>query len=244
MIEAFNGYYTLFTIVFTFMFVFLQEKTIDKIISLISGPKCTKVGIWVNKILDKYSQSTKESNIKWLHIILSVLIMLFPLFTLAFGHLIAWYTLAIIIIILIITSPSLIKLTCKHLFIPSPTEFIIIIILTALNIVYHKPEYLFKPEILQEKDILPYLVPLFMTSFLVKGISLLIFLITNSLISCSKYFTRILLKQDNPSKYIAKYVLTASSSYFLALLGTKLITWGKIALVEAYDYFIHTYLML
>lgn len=110
--------------------------------------------------------------------------------------------------------------------------------------VYHKPEYLFKHEILQEKDILPYLVPLFMTSFLVKGISLLIFLTTNSLISCSKYFTMILLKQDNPSKYIAKYVLTASSSYFLALLGTKLITWGKIALVETYDYFIHTYLML
>lgn len=110
--------------------------------------------------------------------------------------------------------PSLIKLTCKNLIIPSPTEFIIIIILTALNIVYHKPEYLFEHEVLQEKDIVPYLVPMFMISFLVKAISLLIFLTINSLISCSKYFTKLLLKHNNPSKYIAKYVLTASSSFF------------------------------
>lgn len=244
MTEAFNGYYTLFTIVFTFMFVFLQEKTIDKIISLISGPKCAIVAKWLNERIYEYSQSTKERNLKWLRIILSVLLALFPLFTLAFSHLIIWYTLIVVIIVLMIASPNLVKLTCKHLFVPSPTEFIIIIILTALNIVYHKPEYLFNNEILQEKDILPYLVPLFITFFLVKIISLLIFATTNSLIDCSKYFTKILLKHDNPSKYIAKYVLTASSSYFLTLLGTKLIVWGKIVLVDTYDYFIHTYLML
>ena len=173
MIEAFNSYYALFTILFTFIFVFLQEEAIDKIISLISGPKCTQFGKWINnKVLYKYSQSTRKSNFKCLRIILSLLIF------------ISRYILGIIIIILILASPSLIKLTCKNLIIPSPTEFIIIIILTALNIVYHKPEYLFEHEVLQEKDIVPYLVPMFMISFLVKAISLLIFLTINSLISC------------------------------------------------------------
>lgn len=246
MIEAFNSYYALFTILFTFIFVFLQEEAIDKIISLISGPKCTQFGKWINnKVLYKYSQSTRKSNFKWLRIILSLLIFLCPLFTLTFSYyFISCYILGIIIIILILASPSLIKLTCKNLIFPSPTELIIIIILTALNIVYHKPEYLFEHEVLQEKDIVPYLVPMFMISFLVKAISLLIFLTINSLISCSKYFTKLLLKHNNPSKYIAKYVLTASSSFFLALLGTKLITWGKIALLDIFNNFMHTYLML
>lgn len=59
MIEAFNSYYALFTILFTFIFVFLQEEAIDKIISLISGPKCTQFGKWINnKVLSLVSRKS------------------------------------------------------------------------------------------------------------------------------------------------------------------------------------------
>lgn len=245
MIEAFNGYYALFTILFTFMFVFLQEETIDKMFSLISGPKCTKCSKWFTNILYRYSQSRKESNFKWLRIILSLLILLYPFFTWAFSYdLTGYYIFAIIIIALILASPHLLELTWKYLFWPSSIEMFIISVLTALNIYYHKPDYLFNPGLLQENEAVQYLVPLFMAAFLIKGISLCVFFIFNSFIECSKYFTKILLKHNNPSKYIAKYTLTASSSYLLALLGGKLITWGEIAIVDAFNYFTHTYLML
>lgn len=245
MIEAFNGYCVLFTILFTFIFVFLQECAIDKVFSLISGPKCTKCAKWLNNTLYRYSLSTEESNFKCLRIALAVLFLLFPFFTLAFGYnLTGYYIFAIIIIALILASPHLLEFTWKHLFWLSPTEILIISVLTALNIYYHKPGYLLNPGLLQENEVAQFLVPLFMAVLLIKGISLCVFFILNSLLTCSKYFTKILLKHNNPSKYIAKYTLTVSSSYLLTLLGTKLIVWGKIAIIDAFNYFTHTYLML
>lgn len=245
MIEAFNGYYVLFAILFTFIFVFLQECGIDKVLSLISGPKCAQCGKWLNNALYRYSLSTEESNFKCLRITLALLLLLFPFFTLAFSYnLTGYYIFPIIIIALILASPHLLEFTWKHLFRPSPIELFIISVLTALNIYYHKPSYLFNPELLQENEVAQYLVPLFMTALLIKGISLCVFFIFNSFIKCSKYFTKILLTHNNPSKYIAKYTLTVSSGYLLTLLGTKLIIWGKIVIVDAFNYFTHTYLML
>lgn len=239
MIEAFEEYYILFTVIFTFVFTFLQEGCIDKLISHLSGPRSAKLGHWFNASLSAYSRSSIENNCKWLRLILVLLIIIGSLCSyissLAFNYFIP----AIIFILLIIISPTLLEKSAKQLFAIRTSEIIFILVLTALNIWYNKANLLYFFEIQPEEEVLQYMLPALKIVFMVKVIPLIIAIIIISLVQCSKMFTMMLLKHDNPSNYTVKYVLSVGSSYMLSLGVTKLIIWGKPIILESiHDFFI------
>lgn len=240
MIEAFEEYYILFTIIFAFIFTFLQEGCIDKLISHLSGSRSAKFGNWFNASLSSYSRSSIKNNCKWLRLILVLLIIIGSLCAYINLSVINYFIPAIILIFLIIISPELLEKSAKQLLAIRTSEIIAVVILTVLNILYHKPNLLYFPEIQSEEEVLQYMLPVIKIILMVKAIPFIIAIVVISLVQCSKIFTMILLKHDNPSKYIAKYVLSVGSSYLLSLGVTKLIIWGKPIILESiHDLFIY-----
>lgn len=244
MIEAFKEYYILFTIIFTFVFTFLQEKCIDKVISHISGPKSAKFSKWFNSLLYSYSRSEIENDCQWLRGILCLLVLIGSLCTNINLSAFNYFIPAIIFIYLVVIAPDLLRKSIWQLFYPRTSEIIIIAILTTLNILYHKPHFFYFSENLQEEEISQYMFPCVIIMLIVKVIPIVVSVIVLLLVKYLKIFTMTLLKHDNPSKYIAKYVLVASSSCLLSLGGIKVITWGKIVITESINNFVHSYLML
>lgn len=244
MTEVLEDYSVLFSIIFTFAFAFLQEEYINKVISRISGPRSAKCSKWFNSLLYSYSRSEIENDCQWLRGVLLLLILIGSLCSCINSSTFDYFIPIIIFISLVIISPDLLQKSVKQLFSFRTSEVIVIALLTGLNILYHKPNYVYFPEMLQEEEIIQYMFPVVITILIVKAIPFVISVIILSLVKCFKMFAMILLKHNNPSRYIVKYVLMASTSYLLSLGAIMLFSWGKPVITKSIYTFLHSYLTL
>lgn len=241
MIDALKDYYILFTIIFTFVFTFLQEKCIDKIMPYFSGPRSTKFSKWFNSLLYSYSRSSIESDTKWLRLLFITLIIVSSLCSFMISSTTDYFMPAIVFIFIVLTTPAMLEKTANQLFTISTFEIITIMILTIINIIYHKPNLLYFSEVQSEEEIFQYMLPIIEIILIVKVILFAIPFVITLLYKLSKIFTAILVRHDNPSKYIIKYILIAGSSYLLSIGSTMLIAWGESIASKAFMYVSFTF---
>ena len=234
MIDVFNNYLVLFTIIFTFVFTFLQEKIIDKVISKISGKWSVKMSKRINSFLLSYSRSSLENDCGILRKVLIILIIFWTLCSYINIPVFNYVIPAIILILLIVISPEMLNFSIQQLFSFKTYEVVIIMLVTACYLLYNTPNLFYASEVCQEQKVVQAVYYLVIISFVIKLIPIVIASVTQALVYGSKIFLMLLLRYDNPAKYIFKFVLTISSSYLLSLGGTTFIIWFKSVVSDAF----------
>lgn len=244
MIEALSGYYILFTAIFTFAFTFLQDKYADVLISHISKYRFSR---WsskmVNAALSLYSKSDIETNCKWLRLFLLLLVI--------FCALLAYIKIpipdlspAIFIIFLIIISPKLLKDSLDRLLRFSNKDVFFVMTMTLMYILLLDSDLLLSQRLHDHNAIVKYIIPAVTILITLKAVPVIVSGFVLTIIKCTKLFAMTLLKHENHLQYIAKYVLITISSSFISLVASLFIVWAKCAIIEVYNNYMNTILLL
>ena len=229
MFDIFGGNFLLFSILFTFCFTFFVDKLSDCVASFFL-PKEGLANNWCKKMLILYSQSSAKSNSIWLFVVCVILAFIIDILNNLKLPQASIFTSLMFGLFVFMLAPSLRKDFFNLL--KKVTPFVVMSIIGGYVLLSSDtPDLKYKWILVLS---IAYFVSIIFFSIL--GGFIWGFTITQ-LIKFSKIFTKILLKNEDPSKYILKYILKSIISYVCAIGGSMFLICIKSLLVKYVDFF-------